>query len=118
MPSPVSVTDRRHGSHRLKSLWLERAAGPQKSFVAGPRISGAVDRARASTRRRRRNRRFALRLEREPIDTPNADLQRRLLDMTQDRSGQHESGTERLEEAVAAFRAALEERTRERVPLD
>ncbi len=28
-----------------------------------------------------------------------------------------ESGTARLEEAVAAFRAALEERTRERVPL-
>jgi hypothetical protein len=27
-------------------------------------------------------------------------------------------GTARLEEAVAAFRAALEERTRDRVPLD
>jgi hypothetical protein len=32
--------------------------------------------------------------------------------------GERESGTARLEEAVAAFRAALEERTRERVPLD
>jgi tetratricopeptide (TPR) repeat protein len=32
--------------------------------------------------------------------------------------GEHESGTARLEEAVAAFRAALEERTRERAPLD
>ena len=32
--------------------------------------------------------------------------------------GRRESGTARLEEAVAAFRAALEERTRERVPLD
>ena len=32
--------------------------------------------------------------------------------------GERESGTERLEEAVAAYRAALEERTRERVPLD
>jgi hypothetical protein len=32
--------------------------------------------------------------------------------------GARESGTARLEEAVAAFRAALEERTRERVPLD
>jgi tetratricopeptide (TPR) repeat protein len=30
--------------------------------------------------------------------------------------GARESGTARLEEAVAAFRAALEERTRERVP--
>ena len=32
--------------------------------------------------------------------------------------GERETGTARLEEAVAAFRAALEERTRERVPLD
>ena len=32
--------------------------------------------------------------------------------------GERESGTARLEEAVAAYRAALEERTRERVPLD
>jgi hypothetical protein len=31
--------------------------------------------------------------------------------------GQRESETARLEEAVAAYRAALEERTRERVPL-
>jgi tetratricopeptide (TPR) repeat protein len=31
--------------------------------------------------------------------------------------GERESGTQRLEEAVAAFRAALEEWTRERVPL-
>ena len=32
--------------------------------------------------------------------------------------GERESGTARLEEAVAAYRDALEERTRERVPLD
>ena len=32
--------------------------------------------------------------------------------------GERESGTARLEEAVAALRLALEERTRERVPLD
>jgi tetratricopeptide (TPR) repeat protein len=32
--------------------------------------------------------------------------------------GERESGTARLEEAVTAFRAALKERTRERVPLD
>ena len=32
--------------------------------------------------------------------------------------GERESGTARLEEAVNAYRAALEERTRERVPLD
>ena len=32
--------------------------------------------------------------------------------------GERESGTARLEQAVAAYRAALEKRTRERVPLD
>ena len=32
--------------------------------------------------------------------------------------GKRESGTERLEQAVAAYRAAIEELTRERVPLD
>ncbi len=31
--------------------------------------------------------------------------------------GERQSGTARLEEAVAAFRSALEEQTRERVPL-
>ena len=34
------------------------------------------------------------------------------------RLGERESGTGRLEEAVTAYRAALEEQTRERVPLD
>ena len=33
-------------------------------------------------------------------------------------SGERESGTARLEEAVAAYREALKERTRERVPLE
>jgi hypothetical protein len=32
--------------------------------------------------------------------------------------GERESGTARLEEAVAAYREALKEKTRERVPLD
>ena len=34
------------------------------------------------------------------------------------RLGERESGTARLEEAVAAYRDALQERTRDRVPLD
>ena len=34
------------------------------------------------------------------------------------RLGERESGTARLDEAVAAFREALKEYTRERVPLD
>jgi hypothetical protein len=34
------------------------------------------------------------------------------------RLGERESGTARLEEAVAAYRDALKEYTRERVPLD
>ena len=38
--------------------------------------------------------------------------------MRSGRSGQRESGTARLEEAVAAYRDALKEWTRERVPLD
>src|SRR3984893_10958456 len=33
-------------------------------------------------------------------------------------NGERESGTARLEEAVAAYRDALQERTRERVPLE
>jgi len=33
------------------------------------------------------------------------------------RPGERESGTARLEQAVTAYRAALEEHTRERVPL-
>jgi tetratricopeptide (TPR) repeat protein len=40
------------------------------------------------------------------------------LGATLDVLGEREGGTARLEEAVAAYRAALEERTRERVPLD
>ena len=32
--------------------------------------------------------------------------------------GERESGTERLDQAVAAYTEALKERTRERVPLD
>jgi tetratricopeptide (TPR) repeat protein len=32
--------------------------------------------------------------------------------------GQRESGTARLEEAISVYREALQERTRERVPLD
>jgi hypothetical protein len=34
------------------------------------------------------------------------------------RLGERESGTARLEEAIATYRAALEEQTRDRVPLD
>jgi Tetratricopeptide repeat len=37
--------------------------------------------------------------------------------LTRDSNAHTESGTARLDEAVAAYRAALEERTRERVPL-
>ena len=40
------------------------------------------------------------------------------LGLALDTLGSRESGTARLEEAVAAYRAALEERTRARVPLD
>ena len=62
------------------------------------------------------------------------DLARRVLDRANDADergaagndlavalsilGERESGTDRLEEAVTAYRSALEERTRDRVPLD
>jgi hypothetical protein len=53
--------------------------------------------------------------ERVPLDWAEAqDNLGRALEVL----GERESGTARLEEAVAAYRAALEERTRDRVPLD
>ena len=53
--------------------------------------------------------------ERVPLEW----ARRRTTSATRSRTlGERESGTARLEEAVAAYRAALEERTRERVPLD
>ncbi len=42
----------------------------------------------------------------------------RIISARASRLGERESGTARLDEAVAAYRAALAERTRERVPLD
>ena len=52
-----------------------------------------------------------------PDDAPNrADLQNAYADASWT-LGERESGTDRLEAAVAAYRKALEERTRERVPL-
>jgi tetratricopeptide (TPR) repeat protein len=54
-------------------------------------------------------------LPRQPLDWAMTQMN---LGNALSRLGARESGTARLEEAVAAYRAALEERTRERVPLD
>jgi tetratricopeptide (TPR) repeat protein len=53
--------------------------------------------------------------DRAPRDWAQTQMK---LGSTLERLGERESGTTRLEEAVAAYRAALEELTRERVPLD
>ena len=53
--------------------------------------------------------------ERVPLDWARTQIN---LGIALGRLGERESGTARLEEAVAAYRAALEEKTRERVPLD
>ena len=53
--------------------------------------------------------------ERVPLDWA---MTQNNLGIALQRLGERESGTARLEEAVAAYRAALEEWTRERVPLE
>ena len=53
--------------------------------------------------------------ERVPLDWARTQMN---LGVALQRLGERESGTARLEEAVAAYRAALDEMTRERVPLD
>jgi tetratricopeptide (TPR) repeat protein len=64
----------------------------------------------------------AIEIQRELLTFATSDDERGAarndLGNTLEMLGKRESGTARLDEAVAAFRAALEERTRERVPLD
>ena len=65
---------------------------------------------------------IAIELARRMVATAHDSTERgtaaNLLGIALQNLGERESGTERLEQAVAAYRAALEERTRERVPLD
>ena len=86
----------------------QRALDARASGRAGRR--GWRRRSRPIARRWRNGRASACRSTGRRRRTTSATRSRR--------SGERESGTARLEEAVAAYRAALEERTRERVPLD
>ena len=87
----------------------------------GNRASDARASGRAARRGwRRRSRPIAPRWRNGPASAcRSTGRRRRTTSATRlRRSGERESGTARLEEAVAAYRAALEEWTRERVPLD
>src|SRR5215207_9125933 len=82
--------------------------------------SGRLARGRAGRRGwRRRSRPFARPCRNGPASACRSTGRRQNnLGAALQTLGARESGTARLEEAVEAFRAALQERTRERVPLD
>ena len=81
----------------------------------GRSVSGRAGRRGSRRRLRPIARRWRSTRERVPLDW--AATQNNLGNALRT-LGERESGTARLEEAVAAYRAALEERTRERVPLE
>ena len=87
---------------------LGNALGGSASGRAGRR--GSRRRSRPIARRWRNGRASGFR--------STGRRRRTISAMRSETLGERESGTARLEEAVAAYRAALEERTRERVPLD
>ena len=114
-----------------KPLWLMRIAatrlelyGRPASLVAKIRERGTLFCGRTNDARRSISAledaielgRRMLRLQ--PRDTRSARNRTQFLGTALSELGERESGTARLEEAVAAYRDALEERTRERVPLD
>ena len=98
---------------------MAMSAGPLRFCSASPCGSSASARAARRGWRRRSSpiaRRWTERT-RERMSLQWATTQNNL-GTTLRSLGERESGTARLEEAVAAYRAALTERTRERVPLD
>ena len=108
IPAGAAGGDTRAGAARL-------GADPKNLGVALLTL-GEREAGRRGWRRRRR---LPAALEVDPRARAarlgdDADQPRRALR----RLGERESGTARLEEAVAAYRAALEEWTRERVPLE
>ena len=122
----------RDGAARGGGRGLSRGAGGMDARAGAARLGDDAEQSRQCARERsasgragrrgwrRRSRPIARRWrrwtrERVPLDwamTQN-NLGNALWTL-----GERESGTARLEEAVAAYRAALEERTRERVPLE
>ena len=137
----------RSRSHRRRSggarpeearayLWLARQQPSRRCYRPAARSHGSANKAHcrtasvalrrsASGRAGRRGSRGGRRLSRGARRKGRASgcrstgRRRRTISAMRSRAlGERESGTARLEEAVAAYRAALEEWTRERVPLD
>jgi tetratricopeptide (TPR) repeat protein len=101
-----------HASHDDKRInYLQKEAGAlhQQGYENGDNgaLLSAID----------RRKRLVELLPRERVPLEWAKAQNNL-GFTLWRLGERESGTEKLEEAVATFREALKELTRERVPLD
>ena len=122
----------RHGAAGGGGRRLSRGAGGMDPRARAARLGGDAEQSRQRARERSASGRAARRGWRRP----SPPIARRCEEWTRERVpldwamtqnnlgnalatlGERESGTARLEEAVAAYRAALEERTRERVPLD
>ena len=111
LPRGAGGTDARAGAARLGDDAEQSRQRARDARRAGERDGAA---------RRRRSRPIARRWRSgRASGFRSTGRRRRTISATRSRAlGERESGTARLEEAVAAYRAALEERTRERVPLD
>jgi len=98
-----------HDDKRINYLQKEAGALHQQGYETGDNgaLVSAID--------RRKRLLELLPRERVPLDWAKAQNN---LGFTLWRLGERESGTEKLEEAVATFRETLKELTRERVPLD
>jgi tetratricopeptide (TPR) repeat protein len=101
-----------HSSHEDKRInYLQKEAGAlhQQGYETGDNgaLVSAIDRRKRLVE--------LLPRERVPLDWAKAQNN---LGFTLWRLGERESGTEKLEEAVATFREALKELNRERVPLE
>jgi tetratricopeptide (TPR) repeat protein len=98
-----------HEDKRISYLQKEASALYQQGYDLGD--NGAL----FSAIERRRRLLELLSRERVPLDWAGTQ---NTLGVALSTLGERESGTARLEEAVAAFREALKERSRERVPID
>ena len=93
--------------------------GRRPRTTSATRFGGSASGRAAPSGWRRRSKPIARRCRSGPASGCRCDwaMTQNNLGNALSRLGERESGTERLEEAVAAYRAALQERTRERVPL-
>ena len=128
----LGAAGERDGAARGGGRGLSRGVGGEKAGASSPRLGDDAEqsrhcalkrsaRGRAGRRgSRRRSRPIARRWRNGRASGFRSTGRRRrtISAMRFQTLGERESGTARLEEAVAAYRAALEEWTRERVPLD